>query len=301
MSHVPSPVPRRLRTAAVHRLLTAVAVIVLATVILCAWLGWVSGRTAVVLAIAAEAVAVAAVIVVALVRFVPVARHARRRGEPVGRALVAEEPLLALVRLEVCSYAALWRVVRGRPRVPAGWRGFGYLRGTLVVPLALLAVAVVEIVALHLLLPWPAVRVVVLVVEVWGILLVAGILAGRAANPHLLGPDALVLRWGYEDIARIPLAQVSAVSRCSAPTRTRSGVEDGAVTLAFFEPANIQVEFTAEIPAQWSDRLLGSTPPQQVRRAFLYLSDPEEFVAAVTAALAEQANMAKGLVEEVRS
>lgn len=299
MSTTTPALPRR-RIARAHRLLTAVTVSVLAAAILCAFLGVISGRTAVMWVCVAEGVVAVVMVIVGVVRFVPVIRGARHRGAPLGQALVDEEPLLAFVLLEIRCYAALWRVARRRPRVPAGVQGFGYLRGTLAIPLAFLFAAVVEMIVVHLLLPWPVARIVALVFEVWGVLLVVGVLAGRAVNPHLLGPDRLVLRWGYDDIVHVPVSTIGAVRRCSAPDRTQTILENGSLTLAFFEPSNVQVEFTEEVPAQLHTGFRGGTVPQAVRRAFLYVSDPEGFVAAAQAVMGERDNVVDDLVEEVR-
>ncbi|MFD8818944.1 hypothetical protein ACFV23_47535 [Streptomyces sp. NPDC059627] len=104
----------------------------------------------------------------------------------------------------------LWAARRTRG---AGVR-FGYARGQGAMMFGLAFVCVIETIGVSVLLRhWPAVHLVVLVLDVYTVLFVVGLHAASVVHPHLLTPDALHVRSGVRLDLRIPLDAITAVRR----------------------------------------------------------------------------------------
>lgn len=117
---------------------------------------------------------------------------------------------------ELNIYKGLLRWLLRRPSIPKGFEPVGYAR--LATPVLALWIfgSALELPLVHILVPWHAVRISLLVVGVWGLLWMLGLLAGLRSYPHLLGPDTLRIRNGaLHDIA-VPwevIAQVTTQDR----------------------------------------------------------------------------------------
>jgi hypothetical protein len=113
---------------------------------------------------------------------------------------------------ELNIYKSLLRWLLRRPSVPAGFEPVGYAR--LVTPVLALWIfgSALELPLVHVLVPWHAARISLLVVGVWGLLWMVGLLAGLRSYPHLLGSETLRMRNGaLHDIA-VPWAAVDRVT-----------------------------------------------------------------------------------------
>jgi hypothetical protein len=132
---------------------------------------------------------------------------------PSNRALgIARHALV----FELNIYKSLLRWVLRRPSIPPGFEPVGYAK--LATPMLALWIfgSALELPLAHVLVPWHAVRILLLLVGVWGLLWMLGFLAGLLSYPHLLGGDTLRIRNGaLHDIA-IPwkaIAQVTTQDR----------------------------------------------------------------------------------------
>ncbi len=136
--------------------------------------------------------------------------------------------------------------LRRRQDVPPGAQPIAYGRDERVTGAAMLAVSVVELVAVHLLLPWPTVRLVLLVVSALGCVLLVALQADTAVRPHVLGGGALRLRAGSAVDVGVPLDAIAGVAlrRADAPRRV---VLDGDV-LALGSGGQTQVELALSRP-----------------------------------------------------
>jgi hypothetical protein len=71
---------------------------------------------------------------------------------------------------------------------------FGYARSTTPIIAAFIGVSAIEIPAVHLLVPWETVRVVVDLLGVYGLLWMVGLLALLRTRPHVVTADGLRVR-----------------------------------------------------------------------------------------------------------
>ena len=134
-------------------------------------------------------------------------------------------PVAFLVFGELRLFEAIWQLATGRRDVRDDEVGIGYARGRLPVELVFAAVAVIELVAVDLLVPWELLgsfawlRLAVLLASAYGILWIALWMVAERTRPHLVTDDALVLRWGHLPIATVPwelIAEVREHKRYSA-------------------------------------------------------------------------------------
>lgn len=177
------------------------------------------------------------------------------------QALVAEDPILRMAAAEACAFASLGRWVARRPDVPAGAVPVGYARGTSGIPIALSIAAGIELIAVHLLVPWPIVRLVLDLGGLYALLMILGLLAGRIVRPHLLTADALVLRSGPYVCAKVPLGALSEVlcdRRLGSTTAEVVGGDDAVLVLGGPDGTSVTLDLAQPVPARvpaypWSE------------------------------------------------
>jgi hypothetical protein len=131
-----------------------------------------------------------------------------------------------LLAAELRSYRTLPRWVLRRPDVPAGTVPFRYVGAVLPVLWTFIVVSAVELVAVHVITPWPTIRLVLDVVGVWGLLWMLGFTASLTVAPHLLDRSGLRVRQGVTVDVHIPWEAVASVS-----SRRRSRERSRAVQL----------------------------------------------------------------------
>ena len=109
---------------------------------------------------------------------------------------------------ELGMWRSLFRWIGGRHRGPDAFRYAGTLTPLM---LAFIGVSAVELPILHLLLPWPAVRLIVDLLSVYGLLWMLGMLASHRVHPHLAGESGLRIRQGTTVDLAVPWADVATV------------------------------------------------------------------------------------------
>ena len=206
------------------RLLPAVAVVVVVLDAILLATGTITPAVALALFLAVE-VPLGAVAVSGYVR--RYREHRCRSGSrrDALRALAADDPYLRMMAAEARTFASLGRWIARRPDVPAGAVAIGYSRGTLGIPIALSIAAGIELVAVHLLIPWPTVRLILDLLGVYALLMILGLLAGLIVRPHLIVGGELVLRSGPHVCARVPLSDVTEVRRDRRLSPTSAAVD----------------------------------------------------------------------------
>jgi hypothetical protein len=135
-----------------------------------------------------------------------------------------------LVTLEIGIWRSLFLLVTRRvPGQAPGVQAFPYHRDVAPIMAAFIFVSALELPVVHLLLPWDAVRLIVDVLSIWGLLWMVGFLASMKVFPHLLDDNGLRLRYGTTADIRIPWEAIASVTgrRRSVPTRKSVSVQHG--------------------------------------------------------------------------
>ena len=123
--------------------------------------------------------------------------------------------VIALVRrgvvFELAQYRALWRWVSRRPDVPSDAVAFAYIGAVALLLWVIIVVSAIELVVLHLLLPWETVRIIADVLSLWGLLWMLGFMASFRVYPHLVGDSGLRVRHGAGTDLTIPWDAIATI------------------------------------------------------------------------------------------
>ncbi|MFF4413643.1 hypothetical protein ACFYY8_14010 [Streptosporangium sp. NPDC001559] len=222
-------------------------------------------------------VAVVAVLLLEAVTLLRLFRAARRGGAGRRAALgtavrkLVPVPVRRLIGFEARSVAGLWLwVARRRHGVPPGATAVPYAREQSSMLLVLLFAAVVETVAVELLLgalgvPY-GVRTVVLVLDAYAVVLVLALWAACATRPHVVTEGELRVRYGVHFDLRVPRELISSVRLARAyDERGTVTVADGRLGVAVSSQTNVVVELSEPVTVV---RPLGRREQARVIRLF---------------------------------
>lgn len=174
----------------------------------------------------------------------------------------------------------LFLVLARKQHIPRGAAPFGYTKGTMAFPVAIVVASLVELGVVHVLVPWAWLQILLLVLTIWGIVFVLGPFASRAAHPHLVTGEALELRWGHRSVLSTPLTNVRSVEPLVDHAPTQPAADGTRLILTQFQSTNVRIVF---------EQPVASDPPVPQRHlpagfraaeAALYVEDPAAFVAA---------------------
>lgn len=192
-----------------------------------------------------------------------------------------------LLLLEVRMYVGAVRLLTRRSDVPADAQPFAYA-GAVAAPLwAFTGVSAVELVALHLILPWETVRLIADILGIWGVVWCLGMIGCHYVYPHLFTEDALRVRNTHRhDTVRVPW---EAVDRVGVRERSLDNgravqVEDGVLHVVVGSRTNL--ELTLKGPLEVTVRGV----VHEVREVRLFADESREAVAAVRAHLTSGAD-----------
>jgi hypothetical protein len=178
--------------------------------------------------------------------------------------------LLELIKhalvFELNIYKSLLRWLLRRPSIPAGFAPVRYAQqATPVIALWIFGSAL-ELPLVHVLVPWEAVRITLLILGGWGLLWMVGVLAGLRSYPHLLGSDTLRIRNGamhdigipWDAIARVTTHERSLPSSMWVlqPQATEHGVR---LNVGVSGHVNVHVDLRSELELRTRKGLLGVT------------------------------------------
>lgn len=189
--------------------------------------------------------------------------------------------LKRVVTVEVRIYESIWRFVARRPAIERGGAGFGYHRPVLTVLWIFIGLSAFEIPIIDLIVHrWPAVRIAMLVLGIWGVTWMIGLLCAMLTRPHTVGPSGVRVRQGLE--LDVPLgwddiASIAIVRHVDQPKSPR--VADEVLSLRQQNETNVEIEL--ERPT--SVRLPGRGPrggAHRVRTVRFWADDPKVLLAA---------------------
>jgi hypothetical protein len=183
------------------------------------------------------------------------------------------------VRLEVSLYAALVRWIGRRPAVPPGSTPVGY--GQLVAPMMGLWIfaSALEVPLVHVLTPWEGVRIVLLVVSVWGLVWMVGMYAALRTYPHLLDDEGIRIRSGTMVDVRLPWQAVHELryDERTLPSSIRSFQRTGPdEARQLHVPMGARTNVTAELTGPTTLRT--SPGEETVVSVSFWVDEPRSFV-----------------------
>ncbi|HEU4465815.1 MAG TPA: hypothetical protein VFR98_04750 [Agromyces sp.] len=193
---------------------------------------------------------------------------------------------LRALKVELRIYANIGRFIARRPAIAPGAAGFSYHKPVLTVLIIFIVLSAVEIPVLDLIVHrWPAVRIPVLILGIWGLTWMFGLLCGYLMRPHTVGPDGIRVREGLEADIRLTwddIASVARERRVDEPKTPKITEADGARTLSM--RMQDETVITIELERPTPVRLPGSAPKggeQVVDEVRIWVDDPTGFMAEV--------------------
>jgi hypothetical protein len=213
-------------------------------------------------------------------------RASKTRGadgqEALNQALstVLPAPVAKAVGMGFGLFRALWRWVRRKPDVPEGYVILTY--GAEIKPImwALVFLVPLEILAVEFLVPWSVVRLILLVVSVYGTLWVLGFIAALSVRPHTVGGGRMVLRFAHFVQIAIPLVLVESVRTARHSGYRRAvQIDYGVLAMPIGDSTTLSVMLREPYPVAPK---LGK-PLQEVREIRFAADNTREAVRALTA------------------
>jgi hypothetical protein len=182
-------------------------------------------------------------------------------------------PVAWFLRTEAGILRALWWAVRGHRAVRPEDVALSYTDRIGVLLWTTVGIGVVESIAVHLLVPWPTTRWVLLGLSVYGLLWIVGLAFSLRQHPHVLRGDELLLRFGHFRTTRVPLAQLTGARR-DVRTEHKRNVEltDGTLSLSVAAETAVELTFTPEVAVEVRGRL------EPVSRIRFFADDPRTAV-----------------------
>ncbi|WP_051515884.1 hypothetical protein [Candidatus Blastococcus massiliensis] len=207
---------------------------------------------------------------------------------PTSRSRTAGERIAHLARraveLEIGVWQSLYRFLLRRPRVPEGATAFTYHRVVLPVIIAFIVISAIELVVVDFLVHrWPAVRIPLLVVGVWGLTWMFGLLAGMVTRPHAVGPQGIRVRYSTDVDVDVPWDAIDSVTRRTgnreekAPRLARNDDGDDVLHLWMHDQTTIDVVLDRPVEVRLPE---GAAT---LHRIALFADDPTAFLASVRA------------------
>lgn len=154
--------------------------------------------------------------------------------------------------LELSIYASIGRFIARRPAIPRGAAGFSYHKPVLTVLIIFIVLSAVEIPIVDLIVHrWPVVRVLFLILGIWGVTWMFGFLCAYLMKPHTVGPDGIRVRQGLEvDLAFSwdDIASVARNKRVDEPKSPRFEETDASRILVYRMQDETDIEIELERP-----------------------------------------------------
>lgn len=192
--------------------------------------------------------------------------------------------LVRAVKLEILMYVSIVRALIRRPAVPVGVKGFGYHSSVLTILVIFIVLSAGELVVVDLIVHrWVPVRIVFLVIGIWGLVWMIGVLCSHITRPHTVGPDGIRIRNGLDMDAQVRWDDVDsvAVRKQVHEPKTPRIMEDGdsrTLTIGVTNETNIEIDLERPTIV----RLPGRGPKggeQEVTGIRLFADDPKAFLA----------------------
>ncbi|MFI1459236.1 hypothetical protein [Nocardia carnea] len=182
---------------------------------------------------------------------------------------------LRLLRNQARLYAGLWLWLRRTTdRDSREQQPLTATRGVLALPMAFLAATLIEVVVLHLVIPWVWLGITLAVVSVWSLVFVFAVVIADIAYPHYVTGQEVVLRRSGRVVARVPLDRITAVAGCRRYNHTATAFEDGRLFLAGPDGATVDLTLNDPVAVHIDSLLPSGRITAETTRISLSLDDP---------------------------
>lgn len=181
---------------------------------------------------------------------------------------------------------ALWMRGQHAP-IAADSTVFAATRGTLGLPLMFGAATVIEMVVLHLLIPWWWLSALIVALSVASLVLLASSVALARAHPHVLSPEALVLRMSGGVVARVDRTNIASVRIHRRNGVVSPALDDGRLVLPNQDGTSVDIELSTALDVA-VPALLQRWRISGFARSFGFqVDDPAALVASLTPSSAD--------------
>lgn len=268
-----------LRTA--HRAHAVLTIVVVVTLLVLNRTGVLGGGMALRLFLLIEVPLAVVFVVITVLRFRRLPRSTDTERVGFLDRLEAEEPLLRPAVAELRAFGSLGLAVTRKRKIPQGAKPFGYTKGAMTFPAVMIVVSLIELVVVHMLVPWEWLRIVLLVLTIWGVLFILGYFATRVVHPHFVTDEALHLRWGYPTVLSTPLTNIASVTPHVNHAHTYPKVEGERLILTQSQSTNVLIRFSEPVAAAAPVSRKDRPADFHAREVQLYIENPEEFLQAL--------------------
>lgn len=178
---------------------------------------------------------------------------------------------------EAAGWISLGRWLTRRPRVPSGATAFPNSGPIVPLLIAFTVVSAIEVVVVDVIVHrWPVIRIICLVLGVWGVTFMLGMLATARMTPHAVGPSGLLIRSGTAVRQVVGWAQVEHIgTRTDVLEKGKSIQVDGPVlSLVVQSATTVAVRLREPVVVRLPDRDV------EVSEIRFHADDPAALVAA---------------------
>lgn len=191
----------------------------------------------------------------------------------------------------------MWRslvawVRRRRPGVGPGDRVFGYADAILPVLWTFVVLSAVELVAVHLVIPWPGVRLVLDVLGIWGLIWMLGMVGSVRTLPHVVGPEGVRIRNGMSVDILVPWDTIATASTGRhSPTGSRAvqfSADGSTLDLVVGGQTTVDLRLTGPTT------IVVRSQPATVTRVRFHADDPKAMARAIRDQLHSEPRLAAG-------
>lgn len=207
-----------------------------------------------------------------------------QRGESAwtrSRALIER-----MTGLERIIYTSIARAIARRPAVARGAKGLSFHRGASAMFVIIILLSAVEFAGIDLIVQrWLLVRIVIDVLDAWGLVWMIGLLCAHIVRPHTVGPDGMRARDGFDLDVHVTWEDVYSVAIAKhryEPKTPRIIVGEHTRTLAISRDTETNIEIVLERPTTVN---IPGRPPKggehKVTALCLWADDPKAFLTEV--------------------
>lgn len=202
-----------------------------------------------------------------------------------GRAVRWLAAVQRAARIERLLYSSIWRAIRKRPAVAFGAKGFGFHKPVLTILFVLIALNALELFILDLVLQrWLPVRIIVDVLDAWGMVWMIGLLCAFLVRPHTVGDDGIHIRNGLDLDIHLDWENVRAVTRSTSRVGTKTprvAEVDGIRELALRSQGETNLMIDLAAPETITLPSFAPEPDsERIERIRFWADDPKAFVKA---------------------